>query len=791
MFKNYLSDAFRNIKKYKGYSFINISGLAVGIACCILILMWVQDEISFDRFHKNADEIYRAVVKKDFEGSVTYSVGAPHPLGPTLKNEYPEIINFTRTFVTGNWVVQYGENRFFNNDIVALADPSFFEMFSFSFLKGNPKTALNDLRSLVITEGFAKKYFGGQDPMNKIIRFTQEDFKVTGIIKNIPINSHIQFDCIFSILNAENFFHQDFSSWKKGIMNFYTYLQVKKGTSWKELEKKIPGIVKKYNPGSNLDIGLQPLKDIHLKSKFAGDRFNHNQGDITNVYLMSIIALSILFIACFNYMNLSTARSADRANGIAMRKVSGATRMDIIKQFLGEAIVLSFIALIFAVVLVDLLLPVFNDLANKQLTFEIFAKIPFLLGLIALTMVTGIISGSYPAFLLSSFRPVNILKGSGNTTKKRGAYLRKALVVVQFTIAVILILATVVIYTQLVFLNTNDLGFKPNNIITFMGAYQMRDDFEGKKALFMSNPNVLDFCMGDSPMFLAERETHDVNWEGKNPNRKIEVLHSRIDYGYLELYAMKMVEGRSFSKEFPTDRTAYILNETAVKEMGLKSPVGKRFWLNGREGTIIGVVKDYHHRSLHGKIIPIVLMPNYSHLKVSARISPINQDETLRFLENTYNKINRTPYPFTYNFVDESVDKLYQSEQKIGTIAQVSTLITLIVSCLGLFGLALYTSRQKTKEIGIRKVFGSSVSGILWLISKEFMIWVITALIIAFPLAWYFMNQWLQRFAYRISIEWWLFAFSGIAVLAIAFFTVSHQAIKAARTNPVDTLRYE
>jgi putative ABC transport system permease protein len=685
--------------------------------------------------------------------------------------------------------VQYGEKRFLG-DIIAMTDSSFFEMFSFPIIKGNPKTVFNDKRSLVVTEGFAKKYFGDEDPMNKVLKLTGFDFKITGVMKNIPNNSHLKFDCIFPIRNTEEFNHVDFSSWQ-GLQLFQTYIQVQKGTSWKELEKKISGIVRKYDPESKMDIYLQPLTDIHLKSKFDLDLYNNNQGDIAYVYLLSVLALAILFIACFNYMNLSTARSADRAKGIAIRKVSGANRMDIIKQFLGEAIVLSFIALFFAVALVYFLLPVFNDLSGKQLTFNLLGRIPYVLGLIILTAVTGIISGSYPAFLLSSLQPVNVLKGSGSTPKKRGAYLRKVLVVAQFAVAIILILSTVVINTQLGFIRTKDLGFNPHYVINFFAAHQIEQNFEGKKALFLSNPNVLNFCNGAAPMFLYESETEDVNWEGKNPSDKIVMYPSRIDYGYIELYQMKMVEGRSFSKKFSTDTSAYILNETAVKTTGLKSPVGKRFRLNGQEGRIIGVVKDYHHRSLHNKIIPVVLMPTYSHGMASIRISPSNVAETLRFLDNTWNKINQSPYPFTGIFLDDKIAALYKSEQKMGTIAQVATLITLLISCLGLFGLASYTSRQRTKEIGIRKVSGASVSTIVWLISKDFMKWVMVALIIACPTAWYTMNRWLQNYAYRTGIEWWMFVCTGIVALLIGFFTVSYQSIKAARTNPVDSLKYE
>ena len=398
--------------------------------------------------------------------------------------------------------------------------------------------------------------------MNKVIRLTYEDFNVSGVIKNIPANSHIRFDAIYPIRNSEVFFERNFNSWR-GVNDFYTYILVRKGTSREELEKKISGVIEKHDPGSNSVIYLQPLKDIHLKSAFQLDTQNHNQGNITNVYLLSILALSILFIACFNYMNLSTAGSADRVKGIAIRKVSGATRMDIIKQFLGEAMMLSFIALILAVILVYFLLPVFNNLSGKELTFSLLGRPEFLLGLIALAVVTGIISSSYPALLLSSFNPVNMLKGSGWTPKKKGGYLRKILVIAQFVVAIVLILATIVIYTQLGLVRTSDLGFNPHNVITFMSAHQFEDYYAEKEALFLKSPDVLEFCMGNAPIFLYQDETDDVNWQGKNPNERVMMYPLNIDYGYIELYQMKMVEGRSFSRKFSTDTSAFILNETA------------------------------------------------------------------------------------------------------------------------------------------------------------------------------------------------------------------------------------
>jgi putative ABC transport system permease protein len=789
MIKNYLQDASRNIKNRKGYSFINISSLTIGLLCFILLFMWVREEISFDRFHLDKDELYRVIEKNPLADNEIHTVMTHNPLGPTLKNEYPEVINFTRTRIVQGWVIILGDKQF-TNDNIAIVDPSFFKMFTFPFIKGNAKTALNNMRSVVLTERMAKKYFADQDPLDKVLQITGFDFKVTGIIKDVPLNSHIMFDCVIPLINMKYFWETDFERWDSHI-NFSTYIQLQKNSSGKELSKKITDIVKKNIPESKTEVYLQPLSDIHLYSKLDVDINNYKQGNITYVYLLSILALAVLFIACFNYMNLSTARSADRTKGIAIRKVSGASRGNIIRQFLGETIFLSMIALILAVILVYFLLPLFNDLSGKQLTFNLLLKIPFLLELIAIAVVIGLIAGSYPALYLSSFQPVTIMKGGGITPQKGKLFFRKTLVIIQFAIAIFLILSTIVIYTQLEFMRNKDLGFDPHNIITFFTAHQLENNFEEKKALFMSNPNVLNFSMGGVPMFLFESETDDVSWEGNDPNERITIFPSHIDIGYIELYKMKILEGRSFSKEFPTDVSAFILNETAVKAMGLKSPLGKRLRVNGQEGTIIGVVKDYHHRPLQAKIIPVVLMLNYAHGMASVRLHPQNVAETLHFLEKTWNKINRSPYPFTYTFADETIDNLYKSEGRIGAIAKYSTLITLLISCLGLFGLSSYTSRQRTKEISIRKISGASVSGIVLLLSKEFIRWIITALIIAYPLAWYGMSRWLQSYAYRIGIEWWMFVFTGAAALVIGFFTVGYQAIKAARANPIDNLRYE
>jgi ABC-type antimicrobial peptide transport system permease subunit len=785
MFKNYITIALRNIRRYKGFSFINIIGLAIGMACCILIFLWLQDEMSYDRFHENSGELYRVITETYSENQTFQQSRAPSPLGPALKQEYPEIVNFTR-YRGGitNWRVKYGEKAFMN-DRLALADPSFFEMFTFPFIAGDPKTALKERFSLVITEDMAKKYFGNEAPLGKVIDLDGTDMTITGVIKSIPRNSHMQFDCMFPIINMADWWEENFEDWER--YRFHTYIQLEKGTNYKEVNGKISGIIKKYLPKSENKVYLQPLTDIHLySSDFRWDDDNIGKGNITYVYILSLTALCILLMACINFINLSTARSSNRAKEVGMRKVTGAHRSHIITQFFGESVVLSILALIFAIAMVLLFIPVFNDLSGKQLSMDFSGSI--ILGLICVTIFAGLVAGSYPAFLFSSFQPVTVLKIAGGG-ESRGGYLRKSLVVVQFTLAIILIIATTVIYNQLNFISSKDLGYDKDHVVYFYKYGEFGRNIEAVRNELFQNPNILSVSMSGPPLVTFRGRT-DVNWEGKNPDQEIMMHPYFADYEYLRTFNMKMVQGRYFSKEFATDNSNYIINETALKLMGFKSPVGKRLLFRGREGTIIGVIKDFHSGSLHNKIAPLIIMCRGAGPNMSIKINSKNVPQTIKFLEEKWEKFV-PDFPFSYTFLDETIDNYYNTEKRIGTISQYFTFLAIFIACLGLLGLVSYMAEQKTKEIGIRKVLGSSVANIVLLLSKDFVKWIITAFIIALPVAWYLMDNWLRNFAYRVGIGWWVFLFAGGGALLIALLIVSYRIIKAAQSNPVDSLRYE
>lgn len=790
MFKNYLLVALRNIEKHKGYSFINIASLTVGIACCILILLLVRYEFSFDGFHENADNIYRVISKVTNPNETFNSARTPNPTGPALLEEYPEVVNFTRFQGVERWNFLIGEKRF--DDInLAFADPSFFEMFTFPFVKGDPKNAFSERNNLVITESMAGRVFGDEAPMGKVIKIGNLDFKVAGVIKDVPQTSHIMFDCIFPIANMEYYWETDFKSWTK-LMMFYTYVQLREDTDGKDLDQKISGLVKRHVPESGITVFLQPLSDVHLYSDFKKDLDNYKQGNITYVYIFSSIAIFILLIACFGFMNLWIARFGSRHLEVGMRKVVGASRKNLVMQFYLESILSSVIALFLALILARLFLPVFNELTQRELTLNLITSgnIQFILELIVLTILTGIIAGSYPAFFLSSFQPAIISKGIIGKLGRR-AFLRKAVVVLQFSMVIFLILGTTVVSTQLYYINNKDLGFDSKNVLFMLTAHRFFQDDQVKKSKFLENPNILSVSLCPPPTFLLEA-IENVDWEGRTSNQKLSIHPVHADYDYLNTFGMKMAKGRFFSREYSTDTSNYILNETAVRMMGLEEPVGKRFSIGDQRGTIIGVLKDYHQASLHSPIQPVVLKLFYSpeaHT-VSIKISSNNIPETLEFIKARYNEFIPDRI-FSYDFLDDKIDSFYKNEKNAGTILNYFTSLTIFIACIGLLGLLSYMVEQRSKEIAIRKVSGAPVSAIAWLISKDFLKWIMMATIITFPAAWFFIKDWLQNFTYRISIEWWMFAFTVVATLIIVLVTISYQSIKAAITNPVDSLRYE
>ncbi len=786
MIVNYLKIAFRNMKRHKGYSFINIAGLAIGMAICILILLWVQDELNFDRFHENAENIYRVYMNDQNYGVVWPIVSIP--VGPALKQEFPEVIDSVRV-IDFSGLVTWEEKKY--DEIGAYVDPSFFEIFSFPFVKGDSKTALLAPSSIVITQEMAKKFFGTEDPLGKNLKLNDTlDLTVTGVIKDMPQNSHIHFAFL---LPFDIFEKRDREPTHWGRFQIYTYVMLQDSTPFKDFENKIVGLLQEHNVGEGPKLGLEPLTRIHLYAVDGG-------GDMRYVYVFSIIAVFILVIACINFMNLTTARSSTRAKEVGMRKVTGAQRADLIKQFMGESVLFSLIALALATVLVILILPAFNILADKQLALNTQGNWNSILGFVGIALFTGLLAGSYPALFLSSFKPVNILSGSLIPTSKRTkkTVFRKALVVLQFSISVFLIISTFVIFKQLHFIRNRNLGYQKEHIVTIPLRGNAAQQYEAFKSELSRDSRISHVAATSELPILIGYVHIGYDWEGKDPEKRARMNELLVDHDFIETMNMTVVQGRGFSKDYATDASeACIINEAAVKAMEIESPVGKRFSAPAHEGmrdyTIIGVVKDFHFRPLHDEIDPLVMFiapEKFNFLCIRVRSDISDLPGTLGYIESVWNKFTPS-FPFKYNFLDSTFDKLYKSEQKTGSVFGYFTFLAIFISCLGLFGLASQMTEMRTKEIGIRKVFGASVSGITLLLSKDFLKWVVVANVIAWPTAYFAMNKWLQNFAYRTSFGIEIFFLSGLLALVIALITVSFQSIKAAVADPVDSLRYE
>ncbi|UCE40280.1 MAG: ABC transporter permease [Candidatus Aminicenantes bacterium] len=774
MIKNYLKIAFRVIKKHKGYSFINITGLAVGIACCVLILLWVQDELRFNRFHKNYKEIYRTTL--NLEGRWTTS--SPWALAPILKREYPEIQAATR-YRDNDLLFTYEDKSFYED--TAFVDPDFFDIFTFPLGKGDQDSPFPTLDSIVITERTATKYFGSDDPLGKTLTASNRTkLTVTGIIKNIPSNSTLTFDILASV---KLFGEETLNSW---ALESGTFILLQKNASPDALGEKIAGITMEYDKRTNKKVvtGIQPLSRIHLYSL-------EGRGNIIYIYIFSTIALFILLIACINFMNLSTARGSTRAKEVGLRKVVGAHRQHVINQFYGESLLLSFVSLLIAIVLVYLLLPAFNNLAQKSMQLDLGRNLPILLGLLGITLFTGIVSGSYPAMFLSSFRPANVIKGTHFTHSSK-SMLRKVLVVTQFSIAIVLIIGTIVTAKQLNYIRNKELGFNRQHVISLPMNPALRESYEAFKNEALNHHSIIHVTSAQNrPTQVGN--INPVYWEGKGPEQYEVIKFISCDHDYIKTFEMEMAQGRDFSRDFPTDLQNYIVNEEAVKLMGLEDPVGKLFSIWQNEGQIIGVVKNFHSRPLHNEIEPLVLTlaqnnwgPNY----VFLRIGPENISRTLDDLVKTWKKFAPN-YPFDFQFLDEAFEQLYRTDQRTGTIFKYFAILAIFISCLGIFGLAAFTAEQRTKEIGIRKVLGASVSGIVSLISREFVLLLTLANVIAWPIAYFLMKRMLNNYAYRTNITLWIFLTASLLAYSIALLTVSYQAFKSARTDPALALRYE
>jgi ABC-type antimicrobial peptide transport system permease subunit len=642
---------------------------------------------------------------------------------------------------------------------------------------------------VVITENMAQKYFGAEDPMGKMLNFNDRiDFQVTGVLENIPINSHLQFDFVLPFHLLENL-GQDIHNW--GNFNFFCYVMLDKNTSFDSASKKISGYLRTINP-ENAQLFIQPLAQIHLHSDFEYDALAVNNNDHKYIFIFASIALFVLLIACINFINLTTARSRNRAKEVAMRKVVGADRKNIIRQFFGESLAFAFVAFGLALAFVFLFLPAFNDLSGKQLSLDLSGNILIPAGLIGIAIFTGLLSGSYPSLYLSSFQPGKVLKKTF-TANPKGSVFRKVLVVVQFSLSIFLIIGTTVVDNQIDYIRNRKLGFKKENLIYMPLAGGIRQQYEAVKNEWLRNTNIVSVTASSNlPSFGRNWATGNLDWEGKNPEETILMQGVDVDYDFFETFGMQMKAGREFSKDFVADEnSSVILNETAINIMGLSSPVGKRFSVGDWQGTIVGIVQDYNFKSLHNKIEPLILtMVNRQLNYMFVRIKGQNMPDAIKFLKSQWEHHN-PQFTFEYGFVDTLLGNLYANEEKVRTLFNYFTFLAIFISCLGLFGLAFYLTEQRTKEIGVRKVLGASVPKIVTMLSKEFIKWVLIANIIAWPLAYFFMDKWLQNFAYRTSLRIWTFLLSGVLAFMIALLTVSYQTIKAASANPVDSLRYE
>jgi putative ABC transport system permease protein len=808
MIRNYLKIAYRNLLKYKFISFINLFGLTVGLSCCLLILTYILNEISFDRFNDKPGEVYR--VTRSFhndQGVVNLHLGtiAP-PFGPMLKNEFPQIKKITVLLANGVTAFRY-EDKMFNEDKVFFADENLFDVFKIKVTKGNQSKALIEPYNVMLTEEIAKKYFGNDEPLNKMIRLDNNlNCKVTGVFKPLPSNSHIHPTILisFNTLRDTAVYGEENLRTNWGNNSFFTYVRLPENYNAKNLEALFPAFLDKYFhfPGEppnfkasrTTHLYLQKLTDIHLRSHL--DYEAEENGDINRVYIFSAIALFILLIACINYMNLSTARSALRAREIGVRKAVGAERKEIILQFLGESVLVAWCAFILAVVLTALVLPGLNKLSGQELSMHMLLSWKVVAPILLVPFVAGIFSGLYPALFMSSFQPAKVLKGllkvgGGNIS------FRKALVISQFAISIVLIISTALVFQQLRYMQTKSLGFDKNHIVTVLYNSALNDKFEAFRTELLTDASIKNVSRSSripSGRLLDAMDTKIKSGDTLEP-MQVDIKYLNTDYDFLSTYGVKVLAGRAFSRDFGADTSSFIVNEAAVKILGIKSnndAIGKYIVYGGIQGNIVGVVNDFHFESMHQKILPLVMLKptsaNYGRL--SFKIAGNNLDKSLADIKKVWQTfLPETPYDYT--FLDDKFGQLYKTEQIQGTIFTIFACIAIFIACLGLFGLSSFTITQRIKEIGIRKVLGASAGTIVTLLSKDFLKLVIVAAVIAFPIAWYAMSAWLQDFAYRIDIPWWIFVVAGVAAALIALVTISFQAIKAATGNPVKNLRTE
>ncbi|MFN8337143.1 MAG: ABC transporter permease [Cyclobacteriaceae bacterium] len=800
MLKNLFKIALRNIFKDKVYSAINILGLTIGITCSIFLFMYILDELSYDRYHTNANNIYRIVSNiKEPDNAFTWAV-AQVPMAQELRNNYPEVKNAVRFYGTGRTLYKNGEKQF-NEEGFYLTDSTVFDMFSYEFLAGDVNTALDNPFSIVLTETIAKKYFAsatealGQSLQNK----EKEEFKITGVIKDVPYNSHFRFDALISRSSRPN---SDGGSW--GNFGVFTYIQLPEGYDLSKMYASLDKIVKeRVNPifeQYNIKIGyeLQRITDIHLHSKIQDEA--EEGGDISVIYIFGAVSAFMLIIACINYMNLATARSANRAKEVGVRKVMGSQRKQLIMQFITESVVLTLIALVLSILLIYALLPAFNSLANKHLPFNYILQTPVVLTLLGVTLFSGIVGGSYPAFYLSGFNPVNVLKGK-LSVRGGSVVFRRVLVVLQFSISIFMLISTLVVFDQLNYMRNKDLGFDKERVVKLtLSERELRQKADVLVNRLKQAPEVAGVGTATSVpgqgvgKLLLKVEDN----QGKMVDRGVDLFNA--DFDFVKTMGMHIVQGRDFSRDVSSDTTyAVLVNEAMVKRMAWDDPIGKKFVFEGAgpnnqdiEKRVVGVLKDYHQNSLYDAIEPIMVILSDENYFVLVRTEEGDVKKSLAAVENVWKDLfpNNT---FQFEFLDQDFNSQYKADEKRSLIFTVFSSLTILIACLGLIGLAAFTTEQRTKEIGVRKVIGASVPNLVNLVSREFFVLVGIGMVIAFPFAWYFTDNWLQNFAYRIELkgEWLTFLVSALLAFAITLLTVGYHVMRAAHANPVKSLRDE
>ncbi|WP_077923205.1 ABC transporter permease [Spirosoma sp. 209] len=807
MLQSYVKIAWRNLVRNRAFSAINIVGLALGLATCLLIMLFVLDELSYDRYNDKADRMVRVVFHAVMNGGEINEANVMPPVAQTLKADYPEVEDATRIHTVGSPGITVGDKSF-RDDQLAYVDSNFLQVFTLPLIQGDAKTALIQPNTAVITQEMARKYFGNENPLGKFVTIKSWNalFKVTGVMNKMPVNSHFHFDMFMSMAGVS-----DAKSPTWMTSGFFTYLVLNKGYNPKQLEAKLPQMVSKYmgpqiqkvfglnmtqfrQKGNDIAFLLQPLTDIHLHSNLTGEM--DANGDVQYVYIFGAIAVFMLLIACINFMNLSTAGASKRAKEVGIRKVLGSVRQSLANQFLIESLLLTMIALVLAIGIVYLALPLFNDLAGKTLTLNFGESVWLLPSLLLLGVLVSILAGSYPAFFLSSFKPIVVLKGTKFTGDKKSIGLRSGLVVVQFSISIILMIGTTVVYRQLSYIQNKRLGYSKEQVLVLPDTWQLAKKEEVFRNQIMQDPRVVRVSMSG---YLPAGPSYNNNYmmySESNPDQFVKGLRYDVDYEYIPTLGMEMAAGRNFAKEYGTDSSGVILNETAVRTFGWHgNAVGKSIGHTENDGLkrtyrVIGVVKDFHFRSLHESISPLVMILGRNNGTMIVKAKTKDVSGLLASLENQWKQL-ATDAPFTYSFLDKRFNDTYLAEQKTGRILGLFAGLTIFVACLGLFGLATFTAEQRTKEIGVRKVLGASVASIVGLLSKDFLKLVLIAILLAVPVAWYVMDKWLQSFAYKIDMAWWVFALAGVLAVGIALLTVSFQSVKAALMNPVQSLRSE